>query len=578
MRALALLLLAASAFAGELSNAEREVIRAASRVRPSVVTVVTPNKRDFNLTGVVVSTRGAILTLRKPLLQDGRLPAKVRVRFPGKDKWVDAEVIDDDGVSDTVLLEVSKMTTRPVLLRKASDARLGQWVLLAGNTFGAGQEGTPTVSLGVVSGLVKDGEKVLAIHASTLVNPGSFGAPVVDTGGGLIGITAYKVTDAGGQSVVIPFEFIRERYRAKKGRGSFIFASPPRKRRKSSRITDMFGLVMEDAAKRAEKAVVGVRSAKLGTDQPVPSVITLKGGRKVWNPKVPPVKGALAGWDRSSGLVVSKKGWIVCPLRVTGWPGPSRALTVDLWDGRSFPAKVLGHDERLRIALLAIDARDLEPLEPIGQRALRAGQFLMAVGFPHESPSQQSPQVTCGILSRAKALNGLFPLFEAIQTDAGVAGGNRGGALVDIDGRVVGMLLDVHDTNPRGYQTRQRGAYFGNAGLGFALPMHVLDRIVPRLAKGGVLKRGYLGVAAVPVAGGLRVETVSEKNSKQGPTTAAKAGLKPGDILLRIGQVTLKTRADLQRALALHAVGEKIEIAFRRAGKQQTVEVELGER
>ena len=579
-RLLGLAVLASFAAPGELTSADRDIVKAAERVRPAVVTVITENKRDYNLTGVVMTARGAILTLRKPLLVNNRIPARVKVRFPGKGKWVEAKVTDDDPVSNTALLEVSKMTTRPIQTRRSDGVRLGQMILLLGNSFGAAAEGTPTTSLGVVSGIVKDGGTVLAFHASTLVNPGSGGAPVADTTGAMIGLACVwsKKTASGGQAIVIPFDFIRQRYRKLDRRGALVFASASRRRGKSNRITDAFGAVVADAAKKAAPAVVGVRSEKLDTDKPVPPVI-VKGRRRFLNPILPPVPGALPGWDRSSGVVVDgAKGWIVCPLRVTGWPGAERKLTVDTKDGRVFPAKILGKDERLRLALLQVEARDLETLEDLGRRSVRAGQIAIAIGFPHENPRLQTHQVTAGIVSRVGALARVHPLFQAVQTDAAVSGGNRGGALVDIDGRLIGMLLDVNDTNAQGYRTQRRGAYAGNAGLGFAVPMHVIRALAPRLAKGAVFRTGFLGVTAVPAPEGLRVTRVTTENSKKKPTTAAAAGLVKDDILVRIGATKLRGRGDLQKALALVSVGDKVEIEFLRAGQRKVVTVEMRER
>ena len=91
--------------------------------------------------------------------------------------------------------------------------------------------------------------------------------------------------------------------------------------------------------------------------------------------------------------------------------------------------------------------------------------------------------LTLGILSRTGGLNRLHPAFHALQTDAAVAGGNRGGPLLDIEGRLMGVLLDVNDTDGRGYQLRAKGSYEGNAGLGFALPMRQLRALNDRMLR-----------------------------------------------------------------------------------------------
>jgi S1-C subfamily serine protease len=585
MRTLPLLvLLVATTSADELSKAERETHQAVSSVHPSVVTVYTPRKDDFNLTGVAIGGRGVILTLRGPLLDKGSglLPKHVTVRVPGKGKSVQAEVMDEDADTNTVVLQLPKISVRKLQARRAIDVRLGQWVMLVGNTFGSGQEGQPTVSLGVVSGLVRAGEEVTEVHASTLVNPGSFGAPVVDTGGNLIGIVAYKVTRAGGQTVVIPYDRIRERYRELDRKGARLLSTAPRARRPSRRVTDALGVVAQDAVEKARVALVGVRAGRIEADdkpppKPDPKAATPKKPRARAPRKPRPVAGKLPAYDRCSGVVVDAKGWIVCPLRVTGWPGPARPLLVDLPDGRSLPAKVLGTDERTRIALIAIKAKDL-PVLPAAPRGVRTGSFVLALGFPHEEPERATPQVTFGIVSRTRALGRLHVAMQAVQTDAGVAGGNRGGPLVDLEGRFVGVLLDVNDTSGQGYATRMAGAYVGNAGLGFALPPSVLDAIVPRLAKGVRFRLGFLGVSTRKGERGLDVLNVVEKNSKGVPTTAAKAGLKKGDVLVRIGKTALKEQRDLQAALAYVTVGDKLEIEFLRGDETKTVTVELGER
>jgi len=159
-----------------------------------------------------------------------------------------------------------------------------------------------------------------------------------------------------------------------------------------------------------------------------------------------------------------------------------------------------------------------------------------------------------------------------------VAGGNRGGPLVDIEGRLMGVLLDVNDTDRRGYFSRGRGSYLGNAGLGFAVPLYVLQDVLPKLEQGTVLRAVFLGVGAEAVEGGLKVLSISAKNSKGEATSAARAGLKPGDVLVSLAGTPLKEMADLRKALMLFTVGDEVEIVILRAGKRETLRVNLGGR
>jgi S1-C subfamily serine protease len=276
--------------------------------------------------------------------------------------------------------------------------------------------------------------------------------------------------------------------------------------------------------------------------------------------------------------VVSADGWIVCPLRVTGWPGAPRPLTVDLPDGRALPARVLGTDERLRVALLAVDAKGLPAFDAAPAEAAATGRFAIALGFPHEDPERGTPQVTVGILSRTGALAQLHPAFEALQTDAGVAGGNRGGPLVDVEGRLLGCLLDVYDADAMGYFTKLRGSYEGNAGLGFAVPIRVLLPLLPRLAAGANLKAAFLGVGVEPADGGVIVVAVTAAASAGAPTAAAAAGLQVGDLLVSIGGVAVSGATGLRDAVGRHCAGDEVEIVFERAGERRTARVTLTER
>lgn len=567
-RALALLL-AATAAAGELQSTETVVVRAAQSVRPAVVTVITPETNDVDQTGVVIAPGGGILTVRSTLLtKEGKLPAAVDVRFPGSAATVSAKLLASDEPTDTALLVAEAAKGQPVAFADPREIDLGLWVLLVGNTFGEGREGTPTVSLGILSEMTRGADGIEALAASALVNPGSVGAPIVDLAGHLVGIAAPRITDAGGQTVVIPWDRVRAAYRAQGGNAARLVDRAPLPRNLLSPVPDALAVVISGAAAQGARALVGVRSATLPDDTLPPKDPT---ARQI--PKSPPVPGRLPAYDRSSGVVLSADGWIVCPLRVTGWPGVARPLTVDLPDGRALPATLVGSDERLRIALLRVEARGLATLD--AAPAVRQGQFAVALGWPHPGGSGSAPQVTFGIVARLGALGHLHPAVRAVQTDAGVAGGNRGGPLVDLDGRLIGVLLDVDDTEDAGYMMRMRARYSGNSGLGFAIPPAVLAEVVPLLQAGRQLKTPMLGVILGAGESGVTIQQVTEKNSAGEPTTAAAAGLKAGDLLLSLGGREIRRIEDVRAALVVLFAGDPCEIVFSRGGQRQSVKVTL---
>ncbi|MHC4817579.1 MAG: trypsin-like peptidase domain-containing protein, partial [Planctomycetota bacterium] len=339
--------------AGELATAEAAVQKVAKAVRPAVVTVITPNKKDLDLTGVVIGAGGVVLTVRSPLAGEGEPPSRVAVRYPGKRTTVDAELIDDDRATDTALYKASGARAKAISVARASDVSHGMWVLLVGNAFGGGREGTPTLSLGVISAVERDSNGVRVFHSSAMVNPGSVGAPIVDLSGDLVGIAAPRITDDGQQTIVIPYDRIRHAYRQKGGKGGKVVGRQTPPRRFRSHIVDLLGPVLQDAARTGSRALVGIRALPRPEDAPKKTE-TKKDEAKKGDPKAkkkpsappPPrrVQGAKKAYDCSSGLIVDPDGLILCPLRITGWPQAERKLDVDLRDGQTFAAKVLGKD------------------------------------------------------------------------------------------------------------------------------------------------------------------------------------------------------------------------------------------
>jgi len=339
-------------------------------------------------------------------------------------------------------------------------------------------------------------------------------------------------------------------------------------------------LVIAAAVAEAKSSLVGVRSAPDADDTTPPPPPPAGKRKRSRGPKVPArVRGKREAWDRSSGLIVDSDGLILCPLRVTGWPAKQRRMVVDLLDGKSYKATILGTDERLRLALLRIDRKGLPAMRTAPRDTVRSGRFAIALGYPHENPDVSSPQVTVGILSRTGALDRVHPMMRALQTDAGVSGGNRGGPLIDIDGNILGVILDVNETNSRGYSSRKfAGAYAGNAGLGFAIPTSVIEEILPRLKKGESLRPVLLGISTRETKEGLLVASVSPKDRGGQPTAAASVGLKKGDTIVQLAGQAMRRTSDLTRALSRCTVGDVLEIAWMRAGKRMTGKLKLGPR
>ncbi|HUY27735.1 MAG TPA: DegQ family serine endoprotease [Candidatus Binataceae bacterium] len=220
----------------------------------------------------------------------------------------------------------------------------------------------------------------------------------------------------------------------------------------------------------------------------------------------------------ASGFIISKDGYILTNDHAVD--NPSK-VTVTLQDGKSYPAKVVGHDKKTDIALLKINAgRDL-PVAPLGDSdQVRVGEWVMAIG----NPFGFDHSVTAGIVSaKGRFIPDNFDQF--LQTDASINPGNSGGPLIDLRGAVVGVNSAIYT---------QTGA---SMGIGFAIPVNLVKEELPQLRATGHVTRGWLGVYIQPVTPEL-AQSLGIKDAqgalvaqvlKNGPAQAA--GLERGDVI-----------------------------------------------
>lgn len=271
-----------------------------------------------------------------------------------------------------------------------------------------------------------------------------------------------------------------------------------------------------------------------------------------------------------SGVILSADGYIVTNNHVVD--GAER-LEVTLNDNRNFNATVVGTDPLSDLALIKIDADNLHVI-PLGDsEALKVGEWVLAVGNPFGFTST----VTKGIVS-AKARNissitgNATPsgIESFIQTDAAVNPGNSGGALVNLQGHLVGINTAIYS---------QTGNF---AGYSFAIPTSIVKKVVTDLKQFGTVQRAILGIRY----GELTPEIAKEKNitavnsgiyvgSIEDRSAAYEAGLKEGDVIVAIaGNPTINT-AQLQEEIAKHRPGDKVSVTFYRNNEKKTVNVTL---
>ncbi|MEN2993265.1 MAG: trypsin-like peptidase domain-containing protein [Bacteroidia bacterium] len=261
-----------------------------------------------------------------------------------------------------------------------------------------------------------------------------------------------------------------------------------------------------------------------------------------------------------SGVILSPEGYIVTCNHVIE---KASRIEVTLYDNRTFRASVVGTDPSTDIALLKIDAEGLPYLEFGNSDELRVGEWVLAVGNPFNLTST----VTAGIVSAKGRTLGLlkekFRVEAFIQTDAAVNPGNSGGALVNIEGKLVGINTAIASLT---------GTF---TGYSFAVPSNIVKKVVEDLRRYGKVQRAVLGIlfeplnttlqkeSGVPVSQGAYVREVYSGSA------AEEAGLRTGDVIVEIDGRPVRQSADVAELIALHRPGESVRITYYRGSERR---------
>jgi serine protease DegS/serine protease DegQ len=345
------------------------------------------------------------------------------------------------------------------------------------------------------------------------------------------------------------------------------------------RLRARFGLTTPPAAV-ATHTVNGPVSYADAVATAAPSVVNIYANKVVTEPAVRmydnPVLQQLFGGQPTtyqhseqtlgSGVIVSAQGqgYVLTNNHVIAQASDIQVL---LYDGRVAKATLVGADEETDLAVLKIDASNLPVIKMADQQLLRAGDVVLAIG----NPLGLNQTVTMGIVSAVgRQLNSTSP-EEFIQTDAAINLGNSGGALINTQGELVGInTLLISKTS-------------GAEGIGFAIPVATARKVLDQLITTGHVVRGWLGAdyAFVPLAanGGLPAAARGVQVTEVDPGgPAAQAGIKPNDILLRIGNDDILDPADLRRREAALKPGSEVEVSGLRDGVPLHVEATLVQR
>lgn len=276
-----------------------------------------------------------------------------------------------------------------------------------------------------------------------------------------------------------------------------------------------------------------------------------------------------------SGIIISDDGYILTNNHIVATSSSesyyevsdATKVTVTLFDDETeYEAKIVGKDEQTDLAVIKIEKTGLSKAEFADSDSIKVGEFAMAVG----SPLGMQSSVTCGIVSAVnrEVTDTDGKTFKLIQTDAAINSGNSGGALVNSEGKVIGInTLKLSGT--------------GIEGMGFAIPINSTTDITSQLIQYSKVKRPYIGISGLD----LNEQTANAYNLVLGVyvkavedfSAAEKAGIKPGDVIIEAEGKKITKMDELNEIKNTHKIGDELKIKVNRDGSEKELTITLGE-
>ena len=276
-----------------------------------------------------------------------------------------------------------------------------------------------------------------------------------------------------------------------------------------------------------------------------------------------------------SGIIISDDGYILTNNHVVSSSeaeayyqvSEATKITVSLFnDDTQYEAKIVGTDEETDLAVIKIEATGLTKAEFADSDSIKVGEFAMAVG----SPLGLQSSITCGVVSaiNREVTDSDGKTYTLIQTDAAINAGNSGGALVNSEGKVIGvntLKLTGEDVE----------------GMGFAIPINSTTDITSQLIQYSKVRRPYIGITGMD----LDAETAKRNNLVEGIyvkdvetfSSAEKAGIKIGDVIIQADGKDVKTMDELNEIKNSHIIGDEMKIKVNRDGEEKELTITLGE-
>jgi len=332
-------------------------------------------------------------------------------------------------------------------------------------------------------------------------------------------------------------------------------------------IVKQFSSVFADVAEKANPAVVTITAEKVVK---VEDQFRQFGDFPFLHPQLP--EQEFSSQALGSGVIVdAKKGYVLTNNHVVE---NAEEIQIKLIDKRIIPAKILGTDPKSDLAILQIEAKDINQISLGNSDNLRVGEWVLAVGSPFSA--NLSHTVTAGIVSalgRSYVMPGNDHYENFIQTDAAINPGNSGGALLNLDGELVGINTAI----------ATGGMERSNRGVGFAIPSNMIKKVMSDLIEKGYVVRSWLGVYIQPVED--KVARALDLKNRDGAlisdivddSPAEKAGIKTGDVIIEFNGEKITDPSHLKNIVSSTAPGNNSKVVIVRDGEWKTINVKLEE-
>src|SRR5437773_5103691 len=270
--------------------------------------------------------------------------------------------------------------------------------------------------------------------------------------------------------------------------------------------------------------------------------------------------------SEGSGFIVRPDGYIFTNFHVVEG---AEHVDVKLKDGREFPAKVVGTDEKADIAVIKIDAKDLPVVQMADSDAVRVGQFAFAIGAPFKLDYTFTYGVVSGKGRSKLFTNGGYSISDYLQTDASINPGNSGDPLCDIDGKVIGMNTPINGMN---------------RGLGFAIPINMAKEIGAELVAGHKIVRPWLGIRIETLGDDPAIRDLFKGTEKgvvvrtiEADAPASRSDLRPFDVITQVDGTPIETDSQLQHEILKKKIDQNVQLTVWRKGQTIKVPIKTGE-